>query len=66
MTPGPFPEFWVGPGDEASYSQLRAHNKKWGEEEHVTLVVAVVTAESPTCTINRASCFMPGPYGFTK
>ena len=42
-----------------SYSQLRARNKTWGEEEHVTLVVGVVTAESPACTINRASCYMP-------
>ena len=28
------------------------------EEERVTLVVAMVTAESPACTINRASCDM--------
>ena len=34
----------------------RVHNKKWGEEERATLVVAVVTAESPTCTINT---YMP-------
>ena len=42
-----------------SYVYPRAHNKKSREEERVTLVVAVVTAESPTCTINRASCYMP-------
>ena len=33
--------------------------KKSREEERVTLVVAVVTAESPACTISRASCYMP-------
>ena len=30
----------------------RGHNKKSREEERVTLVVAVVTAESSVCTIN--------------
>ena len=29
------------------------------EEERVTPVVAVMTAESPACTINRASCYIP-------
>ena len=29
------------------------HNKKGREEERVTLVVAVVTAESPTCTTRK-------------
>ena len=33
--------------------------KNGREEERVTLVVAVATAESPTCTIYRASCYMP-------
>ena len=36
----------------------RVHNKRRKEEERVTLVVAVVTAEFPTCTINRVSCDM--------
>ena len=39
--------------------QSIVHNKKWGEEERVTLVIAVVTAESPVCTIHRAYCYMP-------
>ena len=34
-------------------------NKKRREEERVIPVVAVVTAESPACTINRTSCYMP-------
>ena len=36
---------------------LTAHKRR--EEERVTPVVAVVTAESPACTINRASCYIP-------
>ena len=43
-------------GQTCTYS--RANNRKI-EEEHVTVVVAVVTAESPACTINRVSCYMP-------
>ena len=34
------------------------HNKKGGRKS-VTPVVAVVTAESPACKINSASCYMP-------
>ena len=34
------------------------HNRKEGRKS-VTPVVAVVTAESPACTINSASCYMP-------
>ena len=43
-----------------------AHNKKLGEEEYmyVTQVVAVVIPESPACTINRASCYMPAHMAF--
>ena len=41
------------------FTLSRAHNRKRREEELVTLVVAVMTAESPACTINRASCYMP-------
>ena len=40
--------------------------KKRREEERVTLVVAVVTAESPACTINRASCYMPAHMAISK
>ena len=35
----------------------RAHKRR--EEERVTPVVVVVAAESPACTINRASCYIP-------
>ena len=36
------------------------------EEECVTLAVAVVTAESPICTINRVSCDMSAQGGGGK
>ena len=46
---------WLGIKEQLATWQLaRVHNKK--EEEHVTLVVAMVTAESPACTVNRAAC----------
>ena len=35
MTPGPFPDFWVGPGDEASSSP--SDEEKPGNEARVDL-----------------------------
>ena len=56
-----FPQFSKpGEGILTSLSDTAiAHYRKRREEERVTPVVAVVTAESPACTINRAYCYMP-------
>ena len=55
--------FGVWPLPGAVFVLSKSHNEKGREEELVTPVVAGVTAESPACTINRVSCYMPTHMG---
>ena len=54
---------WPMPLPGAVFVLSKSHNEKGREEELVTPVVAVVSAESPACTINRVSCYMPTHMG---
>ena len=54
---------WPMPLPGAVFVLSKSHNEKGMEEELVTPVVAVVTAESPAYTINRVSCYMPTHMG---
>ena len=54
---------WPMPLPGAVFVLSKSHNEKGREEELVTPIVAVVTAESPACTINRVSCYMPAHMG---